>query len=126
AALEIALADDAGVDHRGGIRAGFRAGETKAGDIAAVGEPRQPPLLLFPRAEAHQKLAGPERVRHHYRDRGGDRAGRDLAHDFRMRIGREAEAAKFLRNDHAEELFALDVVPDVVRQVAPIPKNLPL
>src|SRR3954454_4085339 len=43
-----------------------------------------------------------------------------------MRIGREAEAAELLRNDHAEEFFALDEVPDIGRQVAPFPKDLPL
>ena len=57
-ALKIAPADHAVVDHRGGIGAGFRAGEAKAGNLASVGEPRQPSLLLVLRAEAHQQFAG--------------------------------------------------------------------
>ncbi len=60
AALEGALADHALVDHRGGIRAGFRAGQPEAGNVAAVGEARQPAVLLLPGAEAHQELAGPQ------------------------------------------------------------------
>ena len=47
AALEIALADDAGVDHRGRVGAGFRAGQAEAGNVGALGEPRQPFLLLL-------------------------------------------------------------------------------
>ncbi len=69
-ALEIALADDAAVDHRRGVGAGFRAGQSKAGNFAAVGQPRQPLLLLILGAEAHQQFAGPERVRHHHGDGG--------------------------------------------------------
>ncbi|MGY3293863.1 hypothetical protein ACVWW3_000358 [Bradyrhizobium sp. LM2.9] len=126
AALEIALADDAGVDHRGRIGSGFRAGETEAGNVVAVGKTRQPALLLLLGAEVHQELAGAQRVRDHHRHRGGDRPGRDLAHHFRMRIGRKAEAAKLFRNDHAEEFFALDEGPHVLRQVAQFPKYLPL
>lgn len=126
ATFEFALADDAAVDHRGGVGPGFGAGEAEAGNVAAVRESRQPAFLLLPGAEAHQELARPERVRDHDRDGSGDRAGRDLAHHFRMRVGREAEAAKLLRNDHAEEFLVLDEVPDVRRQVAPFPKNLPL
>ena len=125
ASLEIALADDAAVDHRRGIRAGFGAGQAKAGNFPAVGKPRQPLLLLILGAEAHQEFAGAERVRHHHGDGGRHRTRRNLAHHFRMRVGREAQPAIFLRNDHAEEFFPLDEVPDLFRQVAQFPTDLP-
>ena len=125
-AFESALADDAAVDHRGGIGAGFRAGETEAGNVAAISEPRQPAILLLLGAEAHQEFAGAERVRHHHGDGGGERARRNLAHHFGMRIGREAEPAELPRDDHAEEFLRLDVVPGFLRQVAPFPIDLPV
>ena len=71
AALERALADDAAVDHRGGVRAGLGTGQAEAGNLAAVGQPRQPLLLLVPGAEPHQEFAGAERIRHHHGDGGG-------------------------------------------------------
>ena len=126
AAFEIALADDAGVDHRGRIGAGFRAGQAEAGNVRAFGEPRQPSVLLFLGAEAHQQFARPERVRHHHGDGGGQRARGKLSHHFRMRIGRETEPAKFLGDDHAEEFVALDEGPRLRRQIAPFPIDLPL
>ncbi len=126
AAFELALADDAGVDHRGGIGAGFRAGQPEAGNVAAIGQPRQPLLLLFLGAEPHQQFAGPERVRHHHGDGGGQRARREFSHHFGMRIGREAEAAILFGDDHAEEFVALDEVPRLRRQVAPFPIDLPV
>ena len=58
ATFELALADDAGVDHRRGIRAGLGAGQPEAGNIATVGKPRQPALLLLFGAEPHQEFAG--------------------------------------------------------------------
>ena len=76
AAFKTALADDAAVDHRGGVGAGFRTGQPKAGNVAAVGEARQPFVLLFLGAEAHQEFAGTERVRHHHGDGGGERTRR--------------------------------------------------
>jgi hypothetical protein len=118
APFEMALANDAAVDHRGGVRAGFGAGQSKAGNFPAVGKPRQPLLLLISGAKAHQQFAGAERIRHHDGDSGRDRARRNLAHHFRMRVGRETQPAIFFRNDHAEEFFPLDEVPDLLRQVA--------
>ncbi|MGY4226704.1 hypothetical protein ACVMIH_004065 [Bradyrhizobium sp. USDA 4503] len=125
-AFEIALADDAGVDHRGGVGACLRAGQAEAGNVLSGGEARQPFVLLLLGAEAHQELSGPERVRHHHGDGRGQRARRDLAHHLGMRVGREAEAAEFLRDDHAEEFFGLDESPDLGRQIAPFPVDLPL
>ena len=57
AALECAAADHAGVDHRGGVGAGFRAGEAEAGNFLAAREPRQPVILLLLGAELQQQLA---------------------------------------------------------------------
>ena len=59
AALEGAAADDAGIDHRGGVRARFRAGQAEAGNLLAAREPRQPVILLRLGAELHQQFAGP-------------------------------------------------------------------
>ncbi len=126
AAFEIALADDAAVDHRGGVGAGFRAGQSKAGNVASVGKPRQPLLLLVFGAEAHQQFAGPQRVGHHHGDGGDQRTRGNLAHHFGVRIGRKAKAAIFLRDDHAEEFLLLDEVPDFRRQVPPFPVDLPV
>jgi hypothetical protein len=46
AALPDAAADDAGVDHRGGVGARFRAGQPEAGNLVSGGEARQPVILL--------------------------------------------------------------------------------
>src|SRR5205823_7559450 len=51
AAFKGALADDAAVDHRGGVGSCFRTGQAKTGNVAAVGEARQPFVLLLPGAE---------------------------------------------------------------------------
>ena len=126
AALEGALADDAGVNHRRRIRAGFGTGEAKAGNVAAVGETRQPPVLLLLGAEAHQEFTGAERIRHHHGDGGDQRARRNLADHFRVRIRREAEPAVLLRNNHAEEFLRLDEIPGLGRQVAPFPVDCPV
>jgi hypothetical protein len=125
-ALKVALADDAAVDHRRGIGAGFRAGQSEAGNFATIGQPRQPLLLLIAGAKAHQQFARAERVRHHHGDSGRDRAGRDLAYHFRVRVGRKAEPAIFPGDDHAEEFFALDELPYFRRQIAPFPIDLPV
>ena len=126
AALERAAADDAGIDHRGGVRAGLRAGQAEARNFRAVGKPRQPVILLRLGAELQQQLAGAERIRHHRGHRGRDRTGRELADDLRMRVGGKSEAAVWLRNDHREELVRLEKVPDLRRQVAQIPGDLPI
>ena len=40
ASFKIAFADDASIDHRGGIGAGFGAGEAEAGDVLAGSQAR--------------------------------------------------------------------------------------
>ena len=125
AAFVAAAADHAGIGHRRGIRAGLGTGQAEAGNLLAASQPRQPVILLLFGAELHQQLAGPERVRHHGGARGTDRARRQLADHFRVRIGREAEAAVRLRDDHREEFFLLQEPPDFRRQVAQLPIDLP-
>src|SRR5262245_41949932 len=56
AALPDAAADDAGIGHGGGIRARLRAGEPEAGNLLALGEARQPVVLLRLGAEVEQEL----------------------------------------------------------------------
>ena len=125
-AFERALADHASVDHRGGVRACFRAGQAEARNVTPIGKTRQPAVLLLPGAEAHQEFTGSKRVRHHHGDGGRQRARRHLAYHFRMRVGREAEPAMFFRDDHPEEFVALDEVPYLGRQIAPFPVDLPV
>ena len=43
-----------------------------------------------------------------------------------MRIGREAEPAELLRDDHAEEAMRLDEVPDLWWKIAQLPADLPV
>ena len=60
-----AFGDDADIAHRGGIGAGERSGEGKAGNFVAAREPRQIMRLLRLGAVFLDQLAGAERVRHH-------------------------------------------------------------
>ncbi len=126
APVPAAPAYHAAVDHGRRIRAGFRAGEPEAGNLLAARQPRQPIILLRLGTELEQQLAGSERVRHHGGDRAGERAGRQLADHFRMGIGGEAEAAVGLRNDHGEKFLALEVLPDLGRQITQLPIDLPV
>ena len=126
AALPGAAADHAGVGHRCRVRARLRAGEPEAGDLARIGEPRQPVILLRLGAELEQELTGPERIRHHGGDGARGRARRQLADDLRMPECRKAEPAILLRNDHGEELVALEKVPHLGRQVAQLEGDLPI
>ena len=43
-----------------------------------------------------------------------------------MRVGGEAEPAIFLRNDHREEFSRFQEIPDLGRQVVPLPIDLPI
>ncbi len=64
-ALVQAAGDDADVAHRGGVRAGERAGQSEAGNLLAACETRQEVRLLRVGAVFLDQLAWPERVRHH-------------------------------------------------------------
>ena len=117
-------ADHAGVGHGGRVRAGLGAGQAEAGNLAPVGQARQPVVALRRRAELHQQLARSERVGHHHGDAGGDRVGGDAAHHLGMRVRREAQATVAARDDHAEAL-RLQEGPDLGRQVAAVPADIP-
>ncbi len=121
-----AAADDAAIGHGGGIGAGFGAGQAEGRDVPAVGQARQPMALLRLGAELQQQLARPQRVRHHDRDRGRDRAGRHGADHFRMGEGGKAKPAIAFRDDHAEEALGLDEPPDLGRQIAQLPIDPPV
>ena len=58
-ALEVSPADHTVVDHRRRVGTCFRAGQAKTGNLAAIGKPRQPSLLLIAGPEPHQEFAGP-------------------------------------------------------------------
>ena len=68
-------------------------------------------VLLLLGAVVQQQLGGPERVGHHHRHRGGAAARGELHDHRRMRERGEAQAAVFLRDDHAEEALVLDELP---------------
>ena len=125
-ALPNAAAHHAGIDHRGGVRTGFRAGQPETRNFFPLGQPRQPIVLLLLRAEAKQQLARAERIRHHRGYRSRDRAGGELADHLRMGVGGKPQPAVARRNDHREELFCFQKVPDPRRQVAQFPVDLPL
>ena len=76
-----AAADDAGIDHRGGVGARFRAGQAEAGNFFAARQPRQPIILLRLGAELQQQFARAERVRHH---RGARRPQIERVESLRM------------------------------------------
>ena len=126
AALPAAAANDTAVEHGGGIRARFRTGEPEAGDLLGCRKPRQPVVLLRLGPEQMQQLAGTERVRHHCGHRAGDGTGGQLADHLRMAVGGEPETAVALRNDHGEELVALEIVPRLGRKIAQLPVDAPI
>ena len=124
--VALLFADDPGVGHGRGVRAGLGTGQAEGGDFASVRETRQPVLLLFIRAELQEKLAGAKRVGHHHRDGGRHGTGGDLPHHFGVCVRGEAQTAEFLGDDHPEEALALDEVPGLRRQVALFPGDLPV
>ena len=73
-----------------------------------------------------QELSRTERVRHHCGHGGRERARRELADHFRMPVGGKFQPAVLLRNDHREELVRLEEVPDLRRQVAQFPTDVPV
>jgi hypothetical protein len=125
-AVPLAHADDAVIGDRRGVGARPRTGQAEAGHFAAVGQARQVVVLLFLRAVVHQQLGRTQRVGH--ADGGADHRGdrRQLLDDLVVAQRGEAQAAVFLRHDHAEELVLLDVVPQLRRQVGVDVGDLPV
>ena len=105
---------------RVGARAGL--GERERRDGLARGQLGQPVVLLLLRAEVAQELGRAERVGHHHGD--AERAGRagDLRDDGAVEAGREPVAAVLLRDDEAEEAVVLELLPDLWREVAALPR----
>ena len=125
-AVVLAPADDAVVGDRGRVGAGVGIREREARDLEALREPRQVVALLLVGAVVQQELARSQRVRDQHRDR--DRAGarRQLRHDLRVRVRREAQTAVLLRDDHPEETLVLDVLPHRRRHVLVDVRGLPV
>src|ERR1019366_8580065 len=100
-------------------------GQREARNLLAAREWAKPALLLLIGAVVQQQLARAERVRHHHRDRGGDRAAGDARDHARMRERGKAEATIFLWQDHAEEALLFDVIPNRCGQITLL-INLPV
>ena len=126
AAFVHAAADHAHIGNGGGIGAGIRVGQRKAGDFFPACEARQVMVLLRFGAVVQKQLGGAQRVGHHDRHGCSGAARRQLHDDLRVRIRREALAAVFLRDDHAEEARALGISPRLGRQVLPDLRTFPI
>ena len=121
-----ALAHDAGVRNRRGIRAGARTGQREARHFLAACQARQVVIALFLGAVVKQQFGRAERVRHGH-GRGDDAgAARQFHQHARVRVRGELEPAVLLRDDHREEALALDVVPHVRRQVGATMRDVPI
>ncbi len=116
-AVPLALADDAVIGNRGGVGTGERTGQAEAGHFTAIGQARQVLVLLFLGAVMHQQFTRAQRVG--YADGGADHRGHRGQLLDHLVVGQrgEAQAAIFLRDDHAEELVLLDEGPQLRRQV---------
>ena len=93
-AVDHLLDDDADVAHARRIRAGMRAGEREARHFLPGREAVEVLLLLRRRAVLFEQLARPERVGHHDRDAGRDRAARDLGDDHATAPGRKSRGRR--------------------------------
>ena len=118
--------DDADIAHRGGVGAGERTGERKAGNLLAARKFRQEMLFLRIGTVFLDQLAGAERVRHHDDGDAVGAARRDFAENERLRLGGEAEPAMLLGDEHAEEAVVADELPDVVRHIVQFMANAPV
>ena len=110
-ALEFAHAHNAGIGHCASVAARLWAGQGEAGDVLAAGQTRQVVLALLFGTVLHQQFGRAQRIGHHG---GHGRAGAargDLRDDGGMCQCREAEPAILFRDDHAEELLVLQVLP---------------
>ena len=125
APIDLLAADHAGIHHGRGVRSGLGTGQAEARHLAAIRQPWQPVVALRRRAKLHQQFTGAQGIGHHDRNARSDGIGRDAPHDLGVRIRRKTQAAVAPRNDHAEEAFGLQEVPDLGRQVAAVPGNVP-
>ncbi len=123
-AIDDLLADHAGIRQRGGVGACAGAGQAKTGDFTAIGQARQIVILLCLGAVLEQQLTGAQGVGdtdgHHQRFVGGK-----LLQYHGLRLGREAQTTVLLRDDHAEEAFLLQVIPQFLGQVGTLLGDVP-
>ena len=121
-----ALGHHADIAHATGVGARMHARQRKAGHFKPARQPAEVFFLLLRRAVFFQQLARPERIGHHHRDTRRHRAAGDLGDDHRLRLRREAQAAMLLGNQHAQEAFVLEVLPELGRQVRAIVADIPV
>jgi hypothetical protein len=101
------------------VRAGVRLCDRK-GDLGRAGaDPAQPALLLLRRAVADQDAADDRRRDDDQQQAGAGRG--DLLADRRERGHPQAAPVVLLRDVHAEEAAARELVPQLGRRLAPLP-----
>ena len=118
-ALPHLAADHAGVGDRGGIGPGIGIGQGKAGNLLPPRQSRQIMVLLGLGAIVEQQLGRPQGVGHHDRHGRGRAPRRQLLDHLAVGIGREAQAAIGLGDDHAQETLVARIGPGLGRQVLP-------
>ncbi len=83
-------------------------------------------VLLFLGAVMQQQFAGAERIRHGHGGRHGRAAARQFHQHAGVRVSGKLEAAVPLRDDHREEAFLLEKVPDFGREVGATVGDVPV
>jgi hypothetical protein len=63
---------------------------------------------------------------HHHSDAGGNRARGDLGDDHRLRLGRKAQAAMLLADQHAQKTVFLEERPDFRAHVGAVVTGIPI
>ena len=123
---EFAVAHDAVIGDRTGIRSGERSGQREAGHFQALRQPMQILILLFFRSIVQQQFRRPEGIRHHHRHGCGTAARTHFAHYRRMSLCGKLQSAITLRDDHPEETPVLDELPGFGRQVGALVRDVPI
>ena len=123
-AIDFLLAHDAGIRNGRGIGAGPGAGQAETGHFPAVRQPGQVVVFLFLSTVLDQQLTRAKRVGHAH-GHHQHFVGRQLLQHGCLGLGRETQATVFLRNDHAEEFFLLQEIPQFFGQVSPLYRQVP-
>ena len=92
------------------------ASQTETWDLTTVSQAWQVVIFLILSTVLKQQLTWAERVRNTHGREGSTRDSQCLKNS-RLSLSRETKTAVFFRNDHREETFFLDVVPDFLREV---------
>ena len=125
-ALPHALADNADIGDRRGVGPRPRTGQRESRYFNAFGQTRQVVIFLRLGAVVQQQFSRPERIRHHHRNGQRRRAGGQLGHHLRMRVGRKLQTAVAFGDDHAKKTVVLDVFPGFRRHVLQLMGHLPV